>query len=103
MNIWLDDLRNPLIFSPSIKWIWVKTSDDAIKYLKTGKVTKISLDHDLGEDTAGTGYDVATWIEEAAYFKNIPKLEWAIHSANPVGVENMQKGIQNADKYWLKV
>jgi len=26
---------------------------------------EISLDHDLGDDDSGTGYDVVLWIEEA--------------------------------------
>ncbi|MGX1925728.1 cyclic-phosphate processing receiver domain-containing protein [Vibrio sp. NH-7] len=33
--------------------------------LKRGKVTEISLDHDLGDDEHGTVYDVVVWIEEA--------------------------------------
>jgi hypothetical protein len=57
-----------------------------LKYLKQNRVTKISLDHDLGLEEAGTGYDVAKWIEEATYNKTLNKLNWNIHSANPVGV-----------------
>jgi hypothetical protein len=28
-------------------------------------VQELSLDHDLGDDARGTGYDVILWIEEA--------------------------------------
>jgi hypothetical protein len=36
---------------------------EAIELLKTEIVEEISLDHDLGEDADGTGYDVILWIE----------------------------------------
>ncbi|MDE1348062.1 cyclic-phosphate processing receiver domain-containing protein [Vibrio aestuarianus] len=39
--------------------------EEAIALLKQGTVTEISLDHDLGDDEHGTGYDVVLWIEEA--------------------------------------
>ena len=32
--------------------------DEAIELLKTGKVSELSLDHDLGDDIRGTRYDV---------------------------------------------
>jgi hypothetical protein len=38
--------------------------------LKTGKLTDISLDHDLGDDEHGTGYDGILWIEEAVATTN---------------------------------
>ena len=28
-------------------------------------MTDVSLDHDLGDDARGTGYDVIRWLEEA--------------------------------------
>ncbi|HHQ4547340.1 MULTISPECIES: cyclic-phosphate processing receiver domain-containing protein [Aeromonas] len=33
-----------------------------IAWLETETVTEISLDHDLGDDDRGTGYDVILWI-----------------------------------------
>lgn len=36
--------------------------DEAIELLKSGEVRKLSLDHDLGDDERGTGYDVLLWI-----------------------------------------
>jgi hypothetical protein len=44
--------------------IHIKTADEAITLLQTGKATLISLDHDLGQEK--TGYDVAKWMEENA-------------------------------------
>ena len=33
--------------------------------LQRAVVTELSLDHDLGDDSHGTEYDVLVWIEEA--------------------------------------
>jgi len=60
MKVYLDDERE----TPE-GWVRVYWPDEAIKLLSDGVVTEISLDHDLGDDTRGTGYDVVLWIEEA--------------------------------------
>lgn len=101
MRIWLDDLR-PM---PPGYDVHVCTAPEVIEYLKSGKVTRISLDHDLGECNVegvapGTGYDVAAWIEEQAYNGKLAKVEWSLHSANPVGRRNMELALQNADRFW---
>lgn len=78
INVFLDDER-----SAPEGWVRVRWPDEAIALLETGKVMSISLDHDLGDDTRGTGYDVLLWIEEAvATQRFIPPLI-TIHSANP--------------------
>lgn len=96
IRIWLDDVRPMPLFEYDIN---CKTATEAIELLKTGRVGKISLDHDLG-DGNGTGYDVAKYIEEAAYFKQINRLRVLIHSDNCVGVRNMRQAIDNANKFW---
>jgi hypothetical protein len=99
MKIWLDDIRA----MPDEFDIHVKTAQEAIKLLKTGEVTLISLDHDLGnEETCGNGYRVALWIEKAAYRGEIPWLDWRLHTANPIGREKMKKALQNATKWWTE-
>jgi len=97
MRIWLDDVR-PM---PPGFDAHALTAADAIRWLTTGSVKFISLDHDLGsEDDQETGYFVASWIEVAAHNGWIPALEWAIHSANPVGRKNMEMALQKAKHYW---
>lgn len=96
MRVWLDDERK----MPEGFDLHVRTATEAIDVLKTGKVQLISLDHDLGPPEAGTGYDVAAWIEEAAFSKQIPRLEWRIHSANPVGRERMLAALVGANRWW---
>lgn len=66
MKVYLDDERQ----APE-GWIRVYWPDEAIELLKKGNVTKISLDHDLGDDDKGTGYDVILWLEKAAYLRNL--------------------------------
>lgn len=61
MKVYLDDER-----APPDGWLRVLWPSEAIELLKTGKVTDLSLDHDLGDDERGTGYDVVLWIEEQA-------------------------------------
>lgn len=98
MRLYLDDLRPtpasvwydaalPFTHSPKTAW-------EAIELLKTGEVDFISFDHDLGPAEAGTGYDVARWIEEQAGTNpdfRVP--DWSVHSANPVGAGNIQRAM----------
>ena len=109
VHLWLDDERDPqdevikLKFGAKGNELWVKTADEAIEMLKSGKVAHISLDHDLGPPEAGTGYDVAKWIEEKAFGEELPQLEWRIHTQNPIGESNMKQALQNADRFWDKM
>jgi hypothetical protein len=59
-----------------------------------------SLDHDLGDDSNGTGYNVACYIEEAAYTGQLRPQEIYIHSANPVGRMNKESAIARAKENW---
>ncbi len=97
MRIWLDDER-PM---PEEGFdLHVKTAKVMLDYLKAGGVTFISFDHDLGPEEAGTGYEVAAWIEEQAFNCNLERLDWEIHSANPVGRKNLEAALNNANKWW---
>lgn len=108
MRLWLDDFRDPAVFSPvscrgpcEEPWIWVKKAYDAIVWLMTNTVTEISLDHDLGdEEIVGSGYMVAKWIEMKAHEGYLKPLKWKVHSANPVGRKNMEAAMKNAERFW---
>lgn len=105
MNLWLDDERNPKDkyiqseFGADDSYFWVKTARDAINILKNGNVKNISLDHDLGTN-AGDGLEVAKWIEEQAFLGNIERINWSIHSMNPIGRKNMERALEKADEFW---
>ena len=77
MKIFLDDER-----AAPEGWIRTRWPDETIELLKTGKATHLSLDHDLGDDARGTGYDVLLWIEEACASGSFSPPAIAIHSAN---------------------
>lgn len=72
--------------------------EEAIKLLAAGVVTEISLDHDLGDDARGTGYDVILWIEEAVALREfIPPTIW-VHSANSSAAQKMRAGIESIER-----
>ncbi len=75
-------------------WARAYWPDEVIALLKTGQVERLSLDHDLGDDDRGTGYDVVLWLEEqvaAGVMK--PPREITVHSANISARVKMEQGI----------
>jgi len=95
MRLYLDDVRP----TPEGFDLRAYTAQEAIAYLKAGTVTFISFDHDLGPPEAGTGYDVACWIELAAVGEDIVVPTWDVHSDNPVGRMNIIRAMQSAEKW----
>jgi len=95
-RIWLDDER-PM---PDGFNTHVRTSRDAVALIERGGVEAISLDHDLGEASNGTGYDVAKFIEEGSFTGRVNRMEVAVHSANPVGSRNIAACINKANEFW---
>lgn len=113
MRVFLDDAR----LCPE-GWVWARNYEEVIQLLLTGEVTEISLDHDLGMTLSGTvevddwdravlearyivaksGYDVATWIEEAVHFGKIPVPKMTCHSANPAGRKRIEMVIQAIER-----
>ncbi|MHA2043235.1 MAG: cyclic-phosphate processing receiver domain-containing protein [Candidatus Thorarchaeota archaeon] len=106
IKIWLDDERDPTKdfiknnFGSHGDETWVKTAKEAIDLLSQDNVVSISLDHDLGPPEAGSGHDVAKWIEEAAFNGEIKPLQWRVHSANPVGARNISQALSSAERFW---
>ncbi|WP_038487633.1 cyclic-phosphate processing receiver domain-containing protein [Janthinobacterium agaricidamnosum] len=88
MKVYLDDERN----TPD-GWIRVYWPDEAISLLAAGGVNEISLDHDLGDDERGTGYDVVLWLEEAVALRNFNPPMISVHSANSSARQKMEAGI----------
>jgi uncharacterized protein (DUF2147 family) len=78
MKIYLDDERQ----TPE-GWTRCFWPNEVIELLKNNKVTHVSLDHDLGDDKRGTGYDVLTWVEEQVHTRNYYPPLLSVHSANP--------------------
>jgi hypothetical protein len=88
MKVYLDDER-----ATPAGWHRVYWPDEAIELLRAGQVSEISLDHDLGDDQRGTGYDVLLWIEEAVAMRGFVPPRMSVHSANAAARLRMQQAI----------
>lgn len=95
IKIFLDDER-----ATPDGWTRVWWPDAAIKLLETVDVDIISLDHDLGDDAKGTGYDVILWIEEAVATKGFKPPQIMVHSANPAARIKMKAGIESIQRLY---
>lgn len=97
VRLWLDDVR------PAPRgWYWATTAMEAFDVLQGCYVTEASLDHDLGDASVFTGYDLLLWLteyQEAMGLNYWPLRRPQIHSANPVGRQNMQSVIDRYGPY----
>jgi hypothetical protein len=90
MRVYLDDERQ----TPD-GWVRAYWPDEVIALLECGHVEELSLDHDLGDDARGTGYDVVVWIEEAVALRGFRPPRISVHSANSSARQKMESGIQS--------
>jgi len=89
MKLYLDDER-----TPPEGWTLVRWPANAISILQSGEVTELSLDHDLGNDAIGTGYDVLTWLEGQVWGQDfVPPGVIKVHSANPAVRIRMEQAV----------
>lgn len=94
IRIWLDDER-----PAAAGWVAVRWPAEAIERLRSNNVTRISLDHALGDDARGTGYDVIVWIEQEMRRSGFRPPQIAIHSANPAARAWMAAGVAAIVRY----
>ncbi|GJH12635.1 hypothetical protein CBA19CS22_11700 [Caballeronia novacaledonica] len=97
MKVFLDDER----VTPQ-GWTRVYWPQEAIRLLETGTVEELSLDHDLGDDSRGTGYDVILWIEEAVALRGFRPPQMFVHSANTSARAKMEAGVLAIERLVLK-
>ncbi|MBV1909968.1 MAG: hypothetical protein KUG78_11650 [Kangiellaceae bacterium] len=95
MKVFLDDIRQA---PPG--WKVVRWPQEAISLLMTGAVSDISLDHDLGNDKRGTGYDVITWLEKAVVDYGVIPPNIKVHSANVSARQRMEQGIKSINRLY---
>jgi hypothetical protein len=96
-KLFLDDIREP----SSSGWLVARSYDVAVEMIKTLGIPKtISLDHDLGLG-GKTGYDLVKFIIEYDQLHNDinDTFDFHVHSANPVGAENMKIHMNNYIKF----
>jgi hypothetical protein len=88
-NMYLDDIRQP---KTPVFHVICRSSKEAIKYMKkNGCPSMISFDHDLGgDDSAMVLIDWMIKVDLDKFGDLIPvDFTWNVHSANPVGTENI--------------
>lgn len=120
-KIFLDDIRVPYdvfkttilpIYENNEDWLIVRSYDEFVKVLnEKGIPTHISFDHDLSYDAylpenqvgdidydgleEKTGYDAAKLLVEVCQEKGEELPMYYVHSANPVGAENISRYLNN--------
>lgn len=92
MRVYLDDERE----TPE-GWERAYWPEEVISLLRKGVVTELSLDHDLGDDDRGTGYDVVLWVEEAVVLSGFIPPKMKVHSANSSARIKMEAGIKSIE------
>jgi len=97
MKVYLDDER----IAPQ-GWRQTRWPDEVIALLQTEDVTDLSLDHDLGDDERGTGYDVILWLERAVATEGFMPPRLSVHSANSSARMKMEAGIRSIQKLALQ-
>ena len=116
-KLYLDDIRTP----KSEGWDIVRSYEDFVNYIEqNGIPDEVSFDHDLSRehtkyyfDNGGhdnppdplgvefkekTGYDAAKWLCDYCWTNGIPLPKWNIHSANPVGSDNIKFLLNSFEK-----
>lgn len=96
MKLWIDDVR------PAPQgYMWIITTTEAIKTILAFRndIEEISLDHDAGDYVAygGDYIKILDKMEE----KGINNISIHLHTANPVGRENMRRIIRKNE--WKEV
>lgn len=92
LKLYLDDLRpTPADYER------VYDYDGFVEFIGlNGLPDFISFDHDLG--LGKTGYDCAKFMVEYCLDNNIIKINYTVHSQNPVGKENIEGLLNNFNK-----
>jgi hypothetical protein len=99
-RLWIDDLRPIPEDYDHTEWTSARSFHEAIVKLELLEIEEVSFDHDLGENSIYgykemTGYDVVMWLC-ARQQNGLPTPNvYQIHSANPVGVNNMKQMIES--------
>jgi len=93
LHLLIDDIRDNSTPGINVDLV-AKTGIEGLAVLADNAVTHLWLDHDLGDTTAMTGYDVICELERR---NSIPDVV-GIVSSNPVGRHNIE-GVLKANNY----
>lgn len=104
MRLFIDDIRVPSDVGYNDEdFVMARDPFKARQLIDKHKPQFISFDHDLGVDEFNkihkTGYDIAKWMvdqdcdRDKEYFTK--DFKFNVHSANPIGAENIRKLLNN--------
>jgi len=129
--LWLDDYRNPFLDNeqkvpPGATSIeWVVSYDQFTEWItRFGMPDMISFDHDLADEhytpqeywddydaskeyqdaqvyTEKTGMQCAKWLVNYCMDSGLGLPKYYVHSANPVGADNIRGLLDNFHKCWI--
>lgn len=102
IKVYLDDVRDA-----PVGWRRTYTVRETIDLIREGKVSELSLDHDLGDtDPEHSGYDVLSWLESEIALRHdyyFAPTSIFLHTQNPVGKERMKRAIESIERLKLHV
>ena len=95
-KIWVDDLRP----APD-GYIWCKSTNEALCLIVDNitDIEVIHLDHDMGDTFGGDAIIILNELERKScrdekFAAAVKRIIFKIHTANPVGAENMRRIIR---------
>ena len=98
-KMFLDDLRDVEKYYPNQGFVTMRTYYDAVKYVQEhGVPIFISFDHDLADEAENemTGYNFAKFMIDFIIDNELNCIfDYVVHSANPVGKENIEHYLRN--------
>lgn len=96
MKIWVDDIRP----APD-GYIWCKSTNEALRLIvpNINEVETLHLDHDMGDTFGGDVIIILDELERKShrskvFAEAVKKIVFKLHTANPVGAENMRRIIR---------
>ena len=95
-KLWIDDVR------PAPKgYVWCQSTNEALCLIvdNINSVEELHLDHDMGDTFGGDAIIILNELERKSHWDDdfadaVNNIVFKIHSANPVGVDNMRRIIQ---------
>ncbi len=96
MKVYLDDERE----TPE-GWVRTYTVPETLALLRTGQVTHLSLDNDLGEGNLEGRHvvdNIEHWVKSSGF---VPPVI-SIHSMNSVAAQRMRQVLANIERYHVE-